>query len=194
MRLRLADSISNIFSPFLITAVTVLLLAFRSELEPARALVWAFIVVAISVLPILVALALLVRAGRLDSLFASIRKQRTEVYVIGIAFTAADYVILRYTNAPAIFMAALGTALLGLAVFMCINFWWKISVHTAFAGAMVTVLIIFYGWWGLIVAPLVFFIGWARIALKEHTLAQVAVGAVLASAIGLVGFNLFGYV
>lgn len=192
-RIRLADVISNIFSPFLITAVTIFLLAFRSELEPAAAFRWAVFVAVICILPIITALAWLVKAGKLDSLFASIRQQRTEIYVIAIAFTATDYVVLRYMNAPSIFMAALGTALLGLAVFMCINFWWKISLHTAFVGAMVTILAILYGWWGLFALPLVFILGWARVTLKEHTLAQVSAGAAVAGVLALVGFNLFGF-
>jgi membrane-associated phospholipid phosphatase len=68
-------------------------------------------------------------------------------------------------------------------VFVAINVYWKISLHTAFVSAAATILTLAYGAaaaWVFAFLPLV---GWARLELKLHTPAQVAAGAFLAAAI-----------
>jgi membrane-associated phospholipid phosphatase len=72
-----------------------------------------------------------------------------------------------------------------------INFWWKISLHTAFAAASVTVLTIVYGLSGALAVMLVPPVAWARIELEHHSPAQAAAGALLATVIVLAVFYLF---
>ena len=110
------------------------------------------------------------------------------------AVTAVDYVVLRFANAPPLLVAGLGTGPPGMVIFMCINFWWKISLHTALATGLALVTGILYGWIaGVAIVPLVL-VGWARVELKEHSIAQVVAGALLAAIIGVVGFRLFGVI
>lgn len=191
---RIASLVSNVLNPFVTAGLALLALACDAFTDFGEVLKWSAIIIAVSMAPVVGGILFLVRIGRLDGLFASVRQQRTEVYVLTVVFTAIDYVILRYLNAPQIFIAALGTGLLGLIIFMAINFWWKISLHTAFASSLVTVLVIVCGWWGLAFSPLVLLIGWARVRLKEHTLAQVVTGALLSAGIGVIGFGLWGFV
>ena len=40
-----------------------------------------------------------------------------------------------------------------------------------------------YGWPLVATAPLVAAVGWSRVALKDHTVAQVAVGALVGAAV-----------
>ena len=83
-------------------------------------------------------------------------------------------------------------AVSSIVIFMGINLLWKISVHTAFVAASVTVLIILYGPLGAATAVLLPLIGWARIELEHHSPAQVATGALLAAPIVVVVFYFFG--
>ena len=130
----------------------------------------------------------------MTGLFTSVRQQRTELYLLAGAVTAVDYVVLGFANAPHLLVAGLGIGLLGLVIFMCINFWWKISLHTALATGLALVTGILYGWIaGVAIVPLVL-VGWARVELKEHSIAQVVAGALLAAIIGVVGFRLFGVI
>jgi len=71
---------------------------------------------------------------------------------------------------------------------------WKISLHTAFVTASVTVLIILYGSIAAVTVLLVPLVAWSRIELKHHSPAQVAAGALLATLIVVVVFYLFGLV
>ena len=91
-------------------------------------------------------------------------------------------------------MAAFIAGLSVTVVFMCINLLWKISIHTAFVTASVTILIILYGSIAagtVVLAPL---IAWSRLELQHHSLAQVATGALAAAIIAVVVFYLFGLV
>jgi membrane-associated phospholipid phosphatase len=77
---------------------------------------------------------------------------------------------------------------------MCINFLWKISLHTAFAAASVTVLTIQYGSIGALTAMLIPPIAWARIELEQHSLTQAVAGALLAGLIVVIVFHFFGLI
>jgi len=79
-----------------------------------------------------------------------------------------------------------------LAVYLFINLRWKISVHTGFVTASLTVLILLYGAPGVIMAPLIPLVGWSRIELEYHSPAQVVAGALLVTVIVLGVFHIFG--
>ena len=85
-------------------------------------------------------------------------------------------------------MAAFAAGLSAIVIFMCINLWWKISLHTAFVAASVTVLVILYGWGAAITVALVPLMAWSRIELEHHSLAQATTGALLAALIVVVVF------
>jgi len=103
-------------------------------------------------------------------------------------------VILLYCGAPPILVATFVAGLSAAVIFMCVNLLWKISLHTAFIAASVTVLVILYGWIAAVTVLLIPLMSWARIELKHHSLAQVATGTLLAALIVVVVFYLFGLV
>lgn len=191
---RVAGAISNILNPFLMAMVAFILLAFKSRESVLSAARWSLVLGVINLAPILLIMAYLVRKGRLESMVTSMRQQRTELYLLTGAVTAIDYVVLRLINAPALLLAGLEIGLLGLMVFMCINFWWKISLHTAFATSLAVVAGILYGWIAAVAIIPLLLVGWARVELKEHTVAQAIAGVLLSGIIGLVGFRLFGVI
>jgi len=192
MRKRIAKLASNILNPFLVSLVIILLLSFESASGTLDALKWSLILVAIGILPVFLTIIYSVRKGRLDSIFPNIRQQRTRFYLLSSVCAAAGYAVLHYFKAPLMLRAAFATGISTVAVFMGINLWWKISLHTAFVAALATVLILLYGWIAAISIVLVPLIAWARIELKQHSPAQVIVGALLAALIVVTAFHLFG--
>ena len=88
----------------------------------------------------------------------------------------------------AIFVAGM----VAMVIFFSINLFWKISIHSAFVTAIMTVLMTLYGSIGALAAVLLPLIVWARVELKHHSLAQAITGAILAELIVLVVFYLFG--
>jgi membrane-associated phospholipid phosphatase len=183
MRERLARLTTNLLNPFLVSLVVIVLLAFKASADTAAALKWAAISLALSVAPVFVVVVYLVRQRRLDGVFVSHRSQRHWLYLLASALAAAGCGVLWSFEAPYLLKSAFTAGLAAVVAFMVVNLFWKISLHTAFMSASVTVLVMVYGaaaaWSFLLLLP----VAWARIRLKQHSLAQVVVGAVLAAGI-----------
>jgi membrane-associated phospholipid phosphatase len=180
---RLAKLISNILNPFLIGVVVLILVALDTTDTVADAFKWSLIALALSVLPVFILTICLVRFKKLDGLFTNPRQQRNVIYILASALAALGCGLLWYLDAPRLLSATFTAGLAAIVVFMIINYFWKISLHTAFMAASVAVVIIVYGaaaaWMSILVPP----VAWARIKLKQHTLTQVITGGLLAAAI-----------
>ncbi len=180
MKKRVANLISTILNPFSVSPVIFTLLSFHSASGILEALKWALISTALGMFPVFSGIIYLVRNGKLDTVFTSVRRQRTKIYLLCGLCAGVGYIILNYLQAPPMLEAAFVTGLCVTTIFLCINLWWKISVHTALVAASATVLIILYGWLAAVTLVLLPLTAWARIELKHHSLAQVAAGALLA--------------
>ena len=194
MRERIANLTSNTLNPFVVSLVLILLLSFKSTSSTLDAVKWSLISIAVSVLPVFSVIMYLVRNQRLESPFIITRRQRTKIYLLAGVCAGVGCVILLYLEAPKELISTFVAGLSAVVVFMCVNLLWKISLHTAFVTASVTVLIILYGSIAAVTVVLVPLIAWSRIELKHHSLAQVAAGALLAALIVVVVFYLFGLV
>ncbi len=194
MRERIANLTSNILNPFLVSLVLILLLSFKSTSSALDAVKWLLVSIAISIVPVFSVIIYLVRRQRLESPFINVRKQRTKIYLVAGVCAGIGSIIFPYLGAPPTLRAAFVAGLSAVVVFMCVNFLWKISLHTAFVTASVTVLIVLYGSIAAVTVVLVPLIAWSRIELNHHSLAQVITGALLAASIVVVVFYLFGLV
>ena len=94
-------------------------------------------------------------------------------------------------DAPLLLMALVVASGASGIIFMTVNLVWKISVHTAFVTAMVVVLVVLYGWVAILSAVVIPLMAWARVVLKQHTVAQTVVGAVISAA--AVSFIYYSY-
>jgi membrane-associated phospholipid phosphatase len=180
---KLARLISNILNPFVISAIIMVLLAFRDAPGTADAVKWALISVAVSVLPVFVVVTVMVYRKKLDGFFSNPRQQRNNVYLLACALGAIDCGLMWLLKAPDLLKATFTAGVAAIIVFALINRFWKISLHTAFMAASVTVVSLVYGLaaiWTVLLFPLV---AWARIAMKQHTLTQVVTGGILSAAI-----------
>ena len=195
MRERLARFISNTLNPFVLSATVIILLAFHETSNITDALKWASISLAISVLPVFIAVTFLVQSKKLDGFFNNLREQRSIAYLLACALGAVSCGLLWYLKAPELLAVTFIAGLLSIIVFSVINHFWKISLHTAFIAASLTIVIIIYrvaAVWVLVFLPLV---AWARIDSKQHSIMQVVIGGVLAAAIVVgvfFGFRVMG--
>ena len=194
MRRQIANLTSNILNPFLVSLVVILLLSFESTSSISDAIKWSLILIAVSILPVFLIIVYLVHNQKLEGIFVSPRRQRNKIYLLASVCAVVSCIILLYLGAPLVLVATFVAGLSAILIFTCINLLWKISLHTAFIAASVTVLIILYGSIGIVTAALLPPIAWARIELEHHSLAQVATGATLAALIVVVVFYLFGLI
>ncbi len=191
MKQQIASLTSNILNPFLVSVGIIVFLSFTSVPNPLDALRWSLIAVALSVLPIFVVVLYLVRKGSLDTILTNAREQRLKIYILSGVCALLGIITLSYLKAPALLIAAFITGVSTALIFMCINVWWKISLHTACVAASVTVLLMLHGWTATATVALVPLTAWARVESKNHSLAQATTGAILAALIALVVFYPF---
>jgi membrane-associated phospholipid phosphatase len=192
MRKRIARLISNILNPFIFSAALLVLLSFYDTASTGEALKWVGVSLAISVVPVFIIVVWLVRRKKMDGLFDNTNHQRRIVYLLASVLGAVGCGLMWGLQAPELLAVTFITGFIEIVVFMGINYYWKISLHTAFAAAAVTVVSLVYGVtavWTLILLPLV---AWSRIELKQHSLMQVISATLLAAGIVAAVFGGFG--
>lgn len=194
MKKQIANLTSNILNPFLVSFAVILFLSFESTSSTADAIKWSLILVAVSVLPVFSVIVYLVHTRKLEGIFVSPRKQRNKIYFLAGVCAVVGCIIILYLGAPLVLVATFVAGLSAILIFMCINFLWKISLHTAFIAASVTVMIVSYGASGAVTAVLLPPIVWARVELEYHSITQAVAGALLAALVIAVVFYLFGLI
>jgi membrane-associated phospholipid phosphatase len=191
MEKRIAQVISVIFYPLFVPtyafAILVTMPAYFAALMPAPAkwLVVGIVFLLTCILPTLFFI-LMIKTRIVSTTYLSIKEDRTIPYIVSIIFFYLTFYILKKLQiSPVYYYFVIGATMLNVLV-MGINFFWKISSHTASVGAlsgMMVGLSYFLGtfYFGLIALSLIAagLIGFARLKLKEHTPAQVYAGFLL---------------
>ncbi|MGW7437612.1 hypothetical protein [Streptomyces sp. NPDC054849] len=131
-----------------------------------------------------------VRRGRWADRHVGQRQQRIIVMTFIIASVATGIVSLRVFSAPQTMIALIAAMLVTLAALLAVTPVWKISVHAAVSSGSVAMLAMTYGPWVLLACPLVAAVGWSRVALEDHTLAQVLAGTAVGGVVAAVTFAL----
>ena len=104
------------------------------------------------------------------------------------ASLAGGFILLAALGAPDELTGYFGCLLASVAVLAVITTVWKISIHCAVASGSVTLLALLYGPRLIPAYALVALTAWSRVALKDHTAAQVIAGSVLGAAAALVTY------
>jgi len=174
-----AGVISVLTSPFLVTAVCVVLLVLQLEPSPSELLLWAAIcVVCGAALPLLFVYHLW-RRGHVGDMHVAVREQRAGPFAATLLGGAVGAALLYAVQAPAQ-LVALGCVYVAVGLVLALTtVWWKISVHVAvYVACLVAVAL--GGWtvalYALLGVPPVI---WARTYRGRHTLQQGLMGALL---------------
>jgi membrane-associated phospholipid phosphatase len=149
-----------------------------------RTVLWGFVVAVFSsVLPMMF-IVRGARLGRWDGHHVRNRDGRAVPLLLCLGSTALGLAILLLGHAPRD-VTALDVAML-VTLFACtiVTRWWKISLHSAVAGGAVATLVLLYGPFFLVLALFVVLIAWSRVAVRDHTVAQVIVGALIGPILG----------
>ncbi|MDH6578315.1 hypothetical protein [Kitasatospora sp. MAP5-34] len=119
------------------------------------------------------------RQGHWEDRHVGQRQRRLVVIPFIMLSVLASLGVMLWAGAPADMTAMVVAMFAALVPIMVITVWWKVSVHTAVASGAVACLAIALGPWWLLTYPLVAAIAWSRVVLRDHTLAQTVVGAVV---------------
>ena len=183
MHPKLAHYISNLGNPLLTIPVFSVIALFQTE-EPKTALFVSLLIVVGIVVPILIKSYRGVQKGKYTNYDISNKAQRQSWYLFPTLLLAAVTLILFLTDqSQALRMGVAGA--LALFIFaQILNLYIKTSLHVGFNTYLAFLIFPFN--WVVGVGTLVFsfFLGWSRIVLKRHTLAEVVSGALLGLVVG----------
>jgi hypothetical protein len=177
-RVGTARAVTEIFAPAWLVAALLLVLGWHSG-DPALGGVAALFE---SIFPFVYVLSL-VRRGRLSDRHIGERSQRLAPLLVAFGSVVLGAVLLVLLDAPRSLLAGVAAGGVGLLVAAAVNHWWKMSVHTAVAAGSCAILAIVFGPALLMATPLVALVGWSRVRLGDHTVAQAIVGAVVGAVV-----------
>ena len=132
-----------------------------------------------------------IRHGRWEDRNVGARRPRIVVLAFITASVATGLILLAVLGAPVLLTGYLAFMLVSVAVLALITMAWKISIHCAVASGSVTILALTYGPLVLGGYLLVGLLGWARVAVRDHTILQALCGAVLGAAAAALAYTAF---
>ena len=134
-----------------------------------------------------------VRRGRWDDRYVGAKRPRLIVLGFIIASVATGLALLAGFGAPHELTGYIGCMLASVALLAAITTVWKISIHCAVAAGSVTMLTLLFGLWLAPAYLLVALTGWSRVALTDHTAAQVIAGSLLGAAAAVVTYAVISH-
>lgn len=183
-RLQVARAVSIILHPFIVIPLAIALVALRS-MPPQRAIVFASIVTATTILPIIVLIIRQMRRGAWTNFDVSVRRDRPLLFVVSLVLTAALAAVEHFLGvSPGIVQGTIASSLL-IALAALINVRLKLSLHCAFTAFFATSFMTLdrtAATFLLLALPI---LGWSRVTLRRHSLGEVVAGSVLGGIVGV---------
>jgi membrane-associated phospholipid phosphatase len=175
-RNRTARWLTEIFQPPVVVAVQLLISPVVEAGFPGTLGYGALAALFVCVLPLFLLLGL-VRLGKVTDHHVSNRKQRAPVLLMALASVVAGLVVLESVGAPRSVVVMVLAIVAGIVVIAAVSPFWKISGHAAAisSSAVIAVLMLGPAWLPLLL--LIPAVGWSRVVLRAHTVAQVVGGA-----------------
>ena len=172
----LAGLISQVGSPPLLLSAGIVALA--SRLGRADAWDYAGLLILLTVVTPMLHLAWLCGRGEVADLEVQRREERIKPMLFSTLCGGLAWLLLALGNAPVGMALVAGALWVQSVAILGITLRWKISVHSATAAAMGTLV------WFVLGTPLLLALGvpavaWARVRLGRHSPAQTVAGALL---------------
>ena len=180
---RVARVVSEVLAPIVVIPLVTIVVSVHSADTLLRGLGFAAVAVFFAAgLPYLALLAG-VRRGRFADRQVRVRAQRPALLAFTLASVVAGLVALQMLQAPRDLFALMAAMVAGMAITLLVSNFWKISIHTSCVAGVIASLALLVdasAWW---LSPLVVLTGWSRTLLRDHSIAQVAVGTIVGAVV-----------
>jgi hypothetical protein len=158
----------------------------------AAGIIWALLCLSLTTGLSLLYLAHLVRSGRVRDPGKISRGERAGPLWVVAAVHSGAWLIVTFLGAPDDLRAVLLSYALAAVAFALLTPLLKLSLHAAGAAGTLVCLTAVFGPWGLLSAPLLPLVWWARIRLGRHTQPELALGALVGGGGTWISFYLIG--
>lgn len=182
---RPARILSTLFQPILTGTYVLLVVSAATATSRAEALAWGLGTATLTAgLPTLDLLRRM-RGRTVTDFHIAVREERLRPLLVMLGCVAATLGLAVALKAPKELTVALLAALVAGAVLTGVTRLWKISFHAATAASAVALLVWVLGPVALILLPIPPAVGWSRVELGRHSVAQVIAGGAAGLAITL---------
>jgi hypothetical protein len=189
---RLARLISLVSYPAIAGPIGLAYLGLLLRTTPADVIKWLVLCVGAFAVPLMLVVARRVRSGRISDFDVSLRAQRREIYLWGLAFNIVTIVLVYTLDGPSFILAALLSALIAGALAVAANRYIKVSVHSGVSAMVATGLLLVSGVSAWPTVPMVGAVAWARYRVRRHTPVEIAGGVALGVAATMLTFHMVG--
>ena len=191
--LRFAKIISYMFDGSVLVLPVFLAVCFYGKQNPA-AIVPSFLAAIIftAIIPYM-AVLLLYKTGKVSDLQIPKRKERLFPLLVVNICVIAGFFVLIYMQPEKLLLSVYMIYLLVLPAISLITLFWKISFHASYITLFSIVSLVVFGKWAMLTILLIPLVGWSRIKLKRHTMAQVLGGIAVISILSLTVLYITGY-
>lgn len=173
---RAARWITEVLQPPVVVSVQLLISPLTQAGFPGTMAYGALAALFVCVIPLFL-LLVLVRLGRVTDHHVSNRKQRAPVLLMALASIVAGLLVLYAAGAPQSVVAMVLAVVAGVVVLAGVSPFWKISGHAAAISSSAVIAVLMLGAQWLPLLLLIPAVGWSRVVLRAHTLAQVVAGS-----------------
>ncbi len=173
---RTARWLTEVFQPPVVVTLQLLISPVVEAGFPGTIGYGALAALFVCVLPLLVLLGL-VKLGKVTDHHVSNRKQRAPVLLMALGSVVAGLVVLQAISAPRSVLVMVLAIVAGIIVLAAVSPFWKISGHAAAVSSAAVISILMLGPAFLPLVLLIPAVGWSRVVLRAHTLAQVVAGS-----------------
>lgn len=188
--LKIADIISRIIGPLLWMPLLLLLLIFKTGLNPDQInIIFPSLILLLVAIPfVYLFVALKMRwVSKWD--LPKREERRPMLAILFVCSLIALLLVFKFGNKLILdlYILLLTTGFITSAI----TYFWKISIHMVLDTTVILFINLLFGWhlWPLFI--LLLFVAWARLRLRRHTPAQLLAGMALAFVIFLAGIEFF---
>lgn len=191
-QVKLAEFISFVTNPVILLVVATSFVIYRYADNLTEFVQWLVAAIGLLVIPgMLYSIVIWAKERKLDIDITDREDRIVPLMLSTLGALIGGYLVsARLENSNLLFMSNVLVAY--LICLTIITFIWKISLHAATMTAMVTILVLFSGpiflWFYLFLLPII----WARLTLKQHTMAQLGAGILLGVSVTLIAYKIFG--
>lgn len=191
-QVKLAELISFVTNPVILLVVVTSFVIYRYADNLTEFVQWLVAAIGLLVIPgMLYSIVIWAKERKLDIDITDREDRIVPLMLSTLGALIGGYLVsARLENSNLLFMSNVLVAY--LICLTIITFIWKISLHAATMTAMVTILVLFSGpiflWFYLFLLPII----WARLTLKQHTVAQLGAGILLGVSVTLIAYKIFG--